>query len=329
VSGLTAFVTGANGFVGSHLVRALIGHGHTVRALVRPNADRSRVHDLPLEWVTGDLDDHAALEQGCQGAQWIIHVAGRTKAPDFESYRHANATGTANVLAAALKAGPQLERFVYVSSLAVGGPSTNGHPRQETDPEAPITPYGQSKLEGEKLVRDHADRLPITVIRPPAVYGPGDTMTLPLFQAVKWHLKPIFGSQPARVTMVHINDLVDGLYLAAAAKEAVGEVFYIAETTEYDLSEVWNIIQAALDTWAVRVPIPRPALISLATVCEWAGKVGGFTPKLNRAKARDLLQKDWTCSSAKAARLLGYESRVPFARGARQTIEWYRAMGWL
>jgi nucleoside-diphosphate-sugar epimerase len=300
-----------------------------VRVLVRPNADRSRIQDLPLEWIIGDLDDHAALEQGCRGAQWVIHIAGKTKAPDFEAYRHANATGTANVLAAALKAGPQLQRFIYVSSLAVGGPSTNGRPQEETDPEAPITPYGRSKKEGEMLVREQADQLPITVVRPPAVYGPGDTMTLPLFQAVKWHLKPIFGSQSAKLTMVHINDLVDGLYLAATAPEAVGEIFYIAETADYDLSQVWDMIQAALDTWAVGVRIPRPVLLGLATVCEWAGKMGGFTPKLNRAKARDLLQKDWTCSSAKAVRLLGYESRVPFERGARQTVEWYRAMGWL
>lgn len=323
------FVTGANGFVGSHLVRGLLRLGHTVRALIRPSADRSRVGELPIEWITGDLDDLAALAEGCRGAQWVIHCAARVKAPDLDAYRHANATGTGHLLEAALGAADTIERFVYLSSMAAGGPSTNGYPRVEDDPNDPQTPYGISKLEGEMLVRTHADRLPVSIVRAPAVYGPEDTEVLGFFQAVDWHVKPIFSGQPSRLSIVHVADLVEGILLAAALPSAVGETFYIAEPEVYDMATMEDIIQASLDTWALRIWIPKPLLMGIATVCEWVGKAGGFTPKLNRDKASDFLQTDWTCSVEKAERLLGFEAKIPFARGARQTVEWYRAKGWL
>ena len=323
------FITGANGFVGSHLARALSRAGHPVRALIRKGADRSRVSNLDLEWIEGDLNDREALARGCAGARRIFHVAGRIKAPDLAAYRVANVEGTINLLDVAEKSDPAIERLVYVSSLAAGGPARYGHPRDESDPDSPTTPYGTSKLEGEIAVRERADRLPITVLRPPAVYGPGDTEVLGFFQAVSWHIKPLFSMPPVRLSLVHVSDLIDGIMLAVSSPGAVGEVFYIAEDRHYDLPSVEDMIQDALGTWAVRVRIPGPLLLSIAGIAEWVGKVGGFTPKLNRHKARDFMQNDWTCSISKAESRLGYRSQIPFAEGARQTVQWYRANGWL
>lgn len=323
------FVTGANGFVGSHLARALCAAGHPVRALVRKTADRSRVADLNIDWIEGDLNDRAALARGCDGANWIIHVAGKIKAPDLAAYRAANVGGTVNLLDVAEKSGSPLERFVYISSQAAGGPAPNGHPRVESDPNSPTTPYGVSKLEGELAVLARAKRLPVAVVRPPAVYGPGDTEVLGFFQAVNWHIKPMFKNPPVRVSLVHITDLVDGIMLAAASPRANGETFFIAEDRHYDLSAIEDMMQDALGIWAIRVRIPKALLLSIAGISEWVGKIGGFTPKLNRHKAHDFLQNDWTCSIAKAERELGYHSRIPFADGARQTVLWYRENGWL
>lgn len=324
-----AFITGANGFVGSHLARALEYQGYPLRGLIRKGADRTRVADVNIEWIEGDLNDSAALYQGCKGAGLIFHVAGRVKAPNLAAYRMANVQGTINLLDAVERTGTPIQRFVYVSSLAAGGPARNGHAKAETDPDLPSTPYGTSKLEGELAVRARADRMPITVVRPPAVYGPGDTEVLGFFQAVSWHIKPLFKVPPVRMTMVHVSDLIDGILLAAEKPEAVGEVFYIAENRHYDLATAEDLIQSALGTWAVRIRIPGPVLLTIAGIAEIVGKVGGITPKLNRHKARDFMQNDWTCSVDKAVARLGYRSRISFADGAKQTVEWYRSNGWL
>jgi len=322
------FLTGATGFVGSHLARALVARGHEVRALIRRAADRWRLSDLEAIWVEGDLDDGEALRRGCEGASWVIHAAGKVKAPNPEAYLHANHTGTRNVLDAALRAAG-IDRFVYISSLAAGGPVRDGRPRAEDNSDEPMTPYGESKLAGEREVMQSAHRLPVVSIRPPAVYGPGDTEVLAFFKAVRWHIKPIFGSRAQCLSLVHVDDLVSGILLACESPSAPGEVFYIAEDRPYTMAELEDMIQAALAIRAVHVHIPRWLLMAIAHAAGLCGRVGGFTPKLNPDKARDFLEQDWTCTTAKANRLLGYRSQVSFADGARQTVAWYRDKGWL
>jgi dihydroflavonol-4-reductase len=325
----TVLVTGANGFVGSNLVRDLIANGHHVKALIRPRSDRSLVSDLSLEWIEGDLDNTDALASGCQDADWIVHVAGRVNAPDAEAFNHANHVGTANLMEVAFRCAPQLQRFVYISSLAAGGPSQSGNPRQEDDADHPVSDYGHSKLAGERAAMSFSDRLPVVSLRPPAVYGPGDSEILGFFKTVSWHLKPVFGRSPAKLSMVHVDDLVAGINCALVSPEAPGEVFYIAEEQLYTISDLLDIMQAALDTWAIRIRLPGPVLLGIATLSEWAGRFGGFTPSLNRNRAKDFLQKDWTCSVAKAQRRLGFQSSVSFVQGAEKTVAWYRAKGWL
>ena len=323
------FLTGANGFVGSHIARACLAAGHVLRVLIRPNADRSRLADAPVEWIVGDLDDHAALRKGAHGADWVIHNAGRVRAPNLAGYLHANATGTQNLIDAVLEAAPGISRFVYVSSQAAGGPSKAGRPRIESDPPDPLTPYGKSKLEGEEAVMRHASRLPVVAIRPPAVYGPEDTAVLAIFQTVGWHIKPVFGPQPQFISVVYVEDLVRGIMLACEHPKAVGEVFYIAEDRSYELAEMCELIRQGLGTWAILVKFPKPLLMSIAWTCDMVGAAFRFTPRLNRNKARDFLQRDWRASTDKAQQRLGYHSSVPFADGARRTVQWYREKRWL
>ncbi len=174
-----------------------------------------------------------------------------------------------------------------------------------------------------------ADRLPVVALRPPAVYGPGDTAILGFFQAIRWHIKPVFAPVPQQMSIVHVTDLVSAVLLACETRAAIGQVFYIAEDRHYTLDELENLMQEALGNWAIRVRIPRRLLFSLAAVAEWIGARAGFVPRLNRDKARDFVQLNWSCSTSKAQRLLGHHSQVPFALGARQTVDWYRKKGWL
>lgn len=325
----TVFLTGANGFVGSHLSRALLARGYLVRALIRPKADRSRLDGLEIEWVIGDLDDQSALRKGVTDADFVIHNAGRVRAPNAAAYHHANCIGTVKLLDAVQENAPALRRFVYISSQAAGGPSPEGRPKTEDDPNVPHTPYGVSKLEGEVAVMGRKQLLPVVTVRPPAVYGPEDTAILAMFQTVSWHLKPLFGQGSQHLSIVHVQDLVAGIILALENDDANGHVFFIAEEQYYTLEELQDHIQNAVGTWAVFLRFPRWMLMSIAGTGDFFGKAFGFTPRLNRDKARDFLIRNWTCSTAKASTLLGYHSAVPFADGAKLTAEWYRKKGWL
>ena len=323
------FLTGANGFVGSHIVRALLDRKYRIRALTRPKADCSRIEGLDVERVIGDLDDVRALREGVRGADFIIHNAGRVRAPSPEAYHHANCLGTIKLLDAVEEAAPNIRRFVYVSSQAAGGPSPQGRPKVEDDPNVPHTPYGESKLAGEQAVMARASKLPVVTVRPPAVYGPEDTAILAVFQTVGWHIKPLFGPQPQHISVVHVQDLVSGILLAMESDAASGQTFFIAEDRPYTLAEMDNLIQQALKTWAIFIRFPAPLLMSIAWTNDMIGKAFGFVPRLNRDKARDFLARNWTCSTEKARRLLGYKSQIAFAEGAKMTAQWYRARGWL
>jgi len=325
----TVLVTGANGFVGARLCEVLLERGYTVRALVRETSDLFRLEGVDVEFVYGDLGDMPSLNKAVDGVDIVIHTAGRIKAPNLQIYMEANKLGTRNLLEAVVGRAPGIQRFVYISSLAAGGPGQDDRPVTEDDPPRPVTPYGASKLAGEKETLSFANKLPVTVVRPPAVYGPGDTQVLGFFRTVCWHLKPYFGNGTAQLRLVYVDDLVKGIILAAEHPNAVGEVFYIAEDKSLTWLELENIIAREAKVWAVPIRIPRWFVRSVATLSEWACKPTKKTPALNRHKAEDFLQTNWTCSVAKASRMLGYRCRFPFEKGAAITIKAYREKGWL
>lgn len=325
----TVLVTGANGFVGARLCEVLTERGYKVRALVRQSSNLFRLDEVEVDLVYGELGDFPSLVTAAEGVDVVIHSAGKIKAPSLAEYMEANKLGTRNLLEAVNEVAPNLQRFVYVSSLAAGGPGPDRRPVTEDDPPRPVTPYGASKLAGEKETLSHADRLPVTVIRPPAVYGPGDTQVLGFFRTVCWHLKPYFGAPTAELRLVFVDDLVEGLILAVEKNEAAGEVFYIADDKNYTWLELETIIAREAKVWAVPVRIPRWFVRSAAALSELVFKPTGKTPALNRHKAEDFLQDNWTCSVAKAQRMLGYRCRFPFEKGAAITIKAYREKGWL
>ena len=332
---MKAYVTGGTGFIGSHLVERLIDQGYHVTCLTRKTSNLRWLNRLltaksaQVELVVGDLDDVVALAQQLQDTALVFHLAGLTKAPDAATYDHVNAGGTKGLLEACLGARIRLDRFVYCSSLAAVGPSRAAIPQAEDVTPQPLTDYGRSKLKGELIVREYADRLPITIIRPPAVYGPRDTDIFLFFQMINRGIMPILGDADKLLSLVHVKDLAAGMYRAAVSERAIGETYFLTDGEIHTWLEIERIVADVLERYTFKVKVPFFLVELLSRVTEAAGKLTGQTPTLNRQKVRDLKQRFWTCDSAKAQEELGYRPAYPLQKGIQETAEWYRTNGWL
>jgi nucleoside-diphosphate-sugar epimerase len=322
-------ITGATGFIGSHLADALAAKNHQLRCLVRKTSSLAWIKDLPVEYVYGDLFDHEVLRRAVREVDVVYHLAGLTKATTKEEYARGNHLATKNLLEAVLAERPGLSRFVHVSTQAAVGPSVGGVPVDETTPFHPITTYGVTKMEAEKECLRLMDRLPITITRPPAVYGPRDKDVFEFFSAMSKGLQPMIGFNNKQVSLIHVKDLVDGIIAAGEHPRAVGQTYFIASEQYYDWKTVGRITAGVMGKKALRLRIPEAGVYAIAAVSELYGLVSRKPVLLNFEKARDIVQDAWTCSIAKAQRELGFKESLSLEEGIRGTVAWYRHQGWI
>ncbi len=321
--GMKVLVTGATGFIGSFLVEALIEKGYDITCLVR-NSSNCRWPAHPgLQCLSGDLNDADSYAGKLGAFDYIYHLAGLTKADSAKAFHQANAQCTQKLVASAAEMNPALKRFLHVSSLAAGGPSLHGRPLTEDDPACPVSDYGKSKLEGEKAVISFKGRLPVTIVRPPAVFGPRDRDFFLVFKAVHGRLFPFWGK--ASYSLIYVEDLVQGMILAAEHQQSAGKVYYLADSRVYSNEDILAAVSHALGRKAFRVRLPRMLLPGLALVLKKIGKKGIINPD----KIREIRYPDWTCDPARALNELGYYSETSLGEGFRNTADWYRKEKWL
>ncbi len=322
----TCFVTGGTGFVGSHLVDHLLQCGSEVRCLVR---DRSRLRWLqgkPVTLVEGDLDSQAIISDAASGTDAFFHLAGVTAAPTREQYFRVNADGCRNVGRAALEAGEPPDVFIYVSSLAAVGPGLSGEVVAETHAPRPVTDYGRSKLEGERILSEMGP-LPLVTLRPPAVYGPRDREIFTLFQLASKGFFPILNPE-ARLSLVHVEDLVRGI-VKAAQHSRIGETFFLTHPEPVATTDLPGHFSEALGRRVAGLRVPGGVLATAASVSEGWGKLTGRMPMFNRQKVRELTAANWVCSHEKARDRIGFTADTAIADGLARTARWYREQGWL
>ncbi len=322
-----AFITGGTGFIGSHLAEALLSQGYRVRCLVRNNL--KWLDGLDVVPVQGDLQDLAALREGSKDADVIYHVAGVTRAKTWDTFEAGNIKATLNVLEAAAETAPNVRRVLITSSLAAVGPYSGGMATEET-PLNPISRYGRSKAEMEEAVVPWHDRLPITVVRPPAVYGPREADIYTFFRTVSRGVCPVVGdAQTPDLSLVHVQDLVDGMIQAANAETSIGQTYFIGSERPYSWAEIKAATCAALGRKAMTIPVPPALLGVVGAVAEFGGRLMDQYPPLTREKAREIRYTCKMCSSEKAQSEVGYTPRIGLEDGIRETIAWYRTHGWL
>jgi nucleoside-diphosphate-sugar epimerase len=322
-------VTGANGFVGSHLVEALVAQDYQVRCLVRHSSDTTFIRHLPVEWAYGDIARGEGLEAACAGVDAVCHFAGATKARERETYFRVNAEGTRHLLAACERVAPRLRRFVYASSVAASGPSPDGHPIDESHPPQPLTYYGQSKLQGEQFCQECADRLPVVILRASPVYGPRERDIYFYFQTVNRGVKLLLGRGERRASLVFVHDLVSMTLRVLEDYRAAGQTYFVAEGRDYDWQQISDLIAAALGKRAVRVVLPEGLVPTIAAVADLQARLTGQPALLNDQKLIELRQRYWVYSAEKARRELGFEAQYDLATGLHLTAQWYQENGWL
>lgn len=317
-------MTGATGFIGSHLVEELIKKGYHVTCLVRKTSNIRWIEGLKADILYGDCEDAGSLNQLPRDLDYIFHLAGLTKARRDEDFFCVNVRGTENLVGAVSVKVPGIKRFLHLSSLAAAGPSMNGRPLNESSEPHPVSSYGKSKLQSEDAIMKHRDRIPVTIIRPPAVYGPRDKDFYVLFRMLKKGFYPYWGK--CYYSLLYVDDLVRAVVTAAEEKSAEGGIYFLSDGKTYSTDDIVGEIAGVLDTKIVKVRIPRSLMGLLVLMSE---KLGKGTSVLNRDKLRELRYLHWTCDSSRAERDFQFAPRVTIKEGMKWTADWYRIHQWL
>jgi nucleoside-diphosphate-sugar epimerase len=322
-----ALVTGATGFVGSHVVDVLAARGDAVVVLARSAERAAPLTRQGAQLALGTLDDTAALAAAVRGVDVVFHLAGLTAAVSEAEYLRVNEAGTRRLVAAVRDAAPGA-RFVYVSTQAVLGPSAPGQALDEDAPCRPLTGYGRSKLAGEAVVRGAAG-LAWTIVRPPAVYGPRDREFLKMFQLIRTGLAPVFGAGTQQLSLVYAADLAEAIVRAGLARAAAGRTYHAAHAEVVTTRELALAVGRAVGRTPLVVPVPGVVATPIVSLIGRFAAARGRLSTLNADKMAEFLAPAWVLSSARAERELGWRAGHDLAAGARHTAAWYREAGWL
>jgi nucleoside-diphosphate-sugar epimerase len=326
---LKVLVTGATGFIGSHLVEALVQRGAQVRCLVRNKRHLGWVKDCPVEFVVGNCQEKNSLKQGVKDVDQVFHLAGVTTAVKEETYFEVNALGTENLVQSCIENNPRLKKFIYLSSQAAAGPCRSGGKKKESDPCEPVSPYGKSKLLGEQLALSHSHELPLLILRPCAVYGPRDKGFYPLFKCLSKSIKLCLSDHDQHISMCYVQDLVRAILLAAETPTENGEIFFLSDGEDYRMGRIGDTFAQAMEIRALQLRLPKQMLFGMAFFAECFSRVSGKPSIMSRGKVEEMIQKNWLCDISKARALLGFEPWISLARGAKLTVAWYKKENWL
>ncbi len=328
---MTILVTGASGFLGSHIAEQLSQSGRPVRALVRKSSNTKFLSTLPnVEFAYGTVEDRRSVLDAAEGVTGIIHAAGLVKAKSSDEFRRVNTEGTENLIEAARSQGSALRRFVLVSSQAVGGPSDkNGTPVRVGSETAPVTAYGRSKLAAEKALLAATD-VPSVILRPPAIYGPRDSEVLIFFKSVSAGVLPMTTPPEVMFSMIYGPDCAAACIRALDADLPTGSTFYLEDGVPISYGDMVLAVEEAVGKRAwMRIPLPKKVVRAAAAATMAYGKLTDRAVMFTLDKCNELQADGWVCDGSPARAALGWAPKVDFREGVKLTGRWYKNAGWL
>jgi nucleoside-diphosphate-sugar epimerase len=327
---MKTFITGATGFIGSHLVEALRRNHRDVRCLVRKNCDREHLKKLGVEFVFGDLLDKDSLKKAVQGVNVVYHLAGKVFARNAREFFAINVTGTKNLIEASLSNG--IDKFVYFSSIAAVGPNINRNTLlSENSPCKPVTAYGRSKCEAEKLIKEFSDKfsdkykLSTVIIRPPMVYGPGAVhcRSSKLFRMISKKRFAFIGNGENNINTCFIENLIQGILLLEQREGLQkNNIYFFGDEEIISFREFVKIIA---DEGGIRMPdihLSVPVAKCIALISQEVSRLFRFTPSITLDTIQEVIN-DWNYDMTFTKRELGYMPKVKLIDGVKRTIAWY------
>lgn len=330
-----ALVTGGTGFVGSNLVAELRARGISVRCLIRNPGRGGDLAALGAELCAGSLQDPQSIVRAVTDVDVVYHVAGRVAALKRAEFFVDNVEGTRAVMQACSEC-DQPPTVVMVSSLAAGGPTIPGQPRRETDANTPVSAYGMSKLAAEQAATEFADRVRLSIVRPPVVFGPADRNSLQLFKSVLvTHLHLVPGLRRMPMSLVHVNDLCTGMIELAERGSRVttndpsAGIYYITSGPTSTYSDMGRLAATSLGRRVLVVPTPKVIFWLTGGMGEVFGRLRKHPVLLNWDKMREAVASGWECSDEKLRREVGYHPPLSLEQRFADTANWYREHGWL
>lgn len=322
---MITLITGAAGFIGSHLAEELTARSRKVRCLVRESDNLDYLKGLGAEFAFGDLADKDSLKKAVEGAGIVYHLAAiaRPMAIPDRLYFKVNADGTRNLLEACV--GKNLRKIIHMSSISAVGPSKGGRPVSETSLPDPVDVYGKSKLAAEKIVFEFVKNynLPVVLLRPPVVFGPRDFEVLKFFKIIKKRFFPVRENSQGRFEFCYVRNLVQACLLAEEKGE-IGQIYHISNERPYTVKEIKEEIALALGVKPFRIFLPDWLLKTAGWAMEILGGLFHFRPPFSKNTVVWMTSDFWVSDISKAKEKLGYCAGYSLKEGIEETVKWYK-----
>jgi len=321
---LSALVTGATGFIGSHLVEALVEQNWRVTCLVRPKSRINFLENFPVTILSGSAEDKDFLAEAVKNQDYVFHLAARIRSARREVYDRANFLFTRDLVQACLQQNPDVKRFVYVSSIAVAGPSKSQEIQDETRTPAPTSEYGRTKLKGEEAIIELWNRMDATIIRPPNVYGPRQQETELLIKLLHKRIMPLLKHDQKTTSLIYVKDLVGGILQASRSPKTNRQIYYLTDERGYSWKEVIFSIKKHVLGSSLFVPLHENIIYSAAWLTDVLKSMHLIKSYFGRRAWRAMVQTSWLFSSEKASRDFGFRAQYSLDEGIAETLAYYK-----
>jgi len=326
---MKVLLTGANGFVGSHILDRLCTRGFESAVLLRPASSQQflKTNLARFEVRLGSLGDEASLREALRGVTHVIHTAGCTKALRTREFYAVNQAGTRALVQAIAAQGGRVRRLVHLSSQAAVGPAGADRPAREEDEPGPVSEYGWSKLAGEAEVKDSQTEW--VILRPPAVYGPRDTAFLRVFKAIRAHLLLFFDRGSQALSLAYVKDVASACVESLSHPAAAGRIYNVAGDDVVTARSLAEMIAGLMKTWTMPLPLPGALLWPVCVGQDLLSRLKGRPNVLSRQKYLELRASGWVCDTTRLRQETGIRCSTPLLDGLAETLDWYCRERWL